>query len=68
MKYFAFHECTVLICGALYYFQADIGVLCLSICPGLSIISIFSHFLLTQFNNINMKTCHVHPPLTHNLI
>jgi len=55
MKYFAFHECTVLICGGLYYFQPDIGVLCLSILPGISIISVFLHFLLTQFKNINLK-------------
>lgn len=55
MKYFAFHETIVLIFGGLYYLQPDIGVVCLSILPGLSIIGIFSHFLLTQFNKHKHK-------------
>jgi len=49
MRYFAFHECVVLLCGAAYYLQADLGAVCISIVPGLSIISMFAHFLRTQF-------------------
>jgi len=55
MKYFAFHESLVLVCGGVYYLNADIGVLCLSIIPGLSIIGVFLHFLFTQFNRNNLQ-------------
>ena len=55
MKYFAAHELVVLLCGAIYFCQSDIGVIFLSICPGISIISIFLHFLLTQFKVFTKK-------------
>ena len=55
MKYFAFHELLVLICGGLYHLEPNVGALLLSIIPGISIISIFIHFLLTQFNQIKQK-------------
>ena len=50
MRYFAIHECVVILCGALYWLQSDIGALCISIAPGLVIIALLSHFLLTQFD------------------
>eukprot|EP01083_Nonionella_stella_P193435 714464_1 len=56
MKYFAFHECIVLLLGGLYWMQPDVGVMCLSIFPGLSVIGIFLHFLLTQFKNHKVKS------------
>eukprot|EP01084_Bolivina_argentea_P072068 130891_1 len=66
MKYFAFHECLVLGCGGIYHIQPDIGVLCLSILPGISIIGIFIHFLTIQFDSI-IARCTFHS-IKHYLI
>jgi len=68
MKYFAFHESVVLLCGALFFIHSDSGVVFLSVFPGLSVIAIFIHFLLTSFDRSLLIVKSTFFSLKHRLI